>query len=48
MLCDNLLKRRSMGDLVFRNPLQQVQFRFDDAPTRSPFARPAAEQDATG
>ena len=52
MLCDDLLKRGSTGDLVFRNPLQQVQFRIDDGsqvrPTRSPFARPAAEQDATG
>ncbi|MGB8501690.1 hypothetical protein [Mycobacterium sp.] len=52
VLCDDLLKGGSTSDLVFRNPLQQVQFRSDDGSqvrnTRSPFARHAAEQDATG
>ena len=47
VLCDDLLKRGSTGDLIFRNPLQRVQFRFDDGSqvrtTRSPFARHPAE-----
>jgi hypothetical protein len=30
VLCDDLLKPGSTGDLVFRNPLQRVQFRFDE------------------
>jgi hypothetical protein len=50
--CDDLLKRGSTGDLVFRNPLQQLQFRFDDGSqirsTRSTFARHPADQEATG
>src|SRR5258707_9073795 len=50
--CDDLLKRGSTGDLVFRNPLQQVQFRFDDGSQipsiRSTAARPPADPEATG
>ena len=52
VLCDDLLKRGSTGDLVFRNPLQQVHFRFDDGSqirsTRSTFARHPADQETTG
>src|SRR6476661_5375848 len=48
VLCDDLLKCGSTGDLVFRNPLQQVQFRFDDGSQVRPFARHPAEQGATG
>src|SRR5882757_1479220 len=51
VLCDDLLKRGSTGDLVFRNPLQQVQFRFDGGSqvrsTRSTAARHPADQEAT-
>src|SRR6476660_4849320 len=44
VLCNDMLKCGSTGDLVFRNPLQQVQFRFDYGSQVRPFARHPAEQ----
>ena len=50
VLCDDLLKRGSTGDLVFRNPLQEVHFRIDGGSqirsTRSTCARHPADQEA--
>src|SRR3981189_485304 len=50
--CDDLLKRGSTGDLVFRNPLQQVQSDLMTArkirSIRSTAARHPADQEATG
>src|SRR6266478_2700345 len=52
VLSDHLLERDSTGYLVFRNQLQQFQFRSDDGSQvghiRSGFARHAAEQYSTG
>jgi hypothetical protein len=52
VLSDHSLERGSTGYLGFRKLLQQIQLRCDDGSqvrnTRIPFARHAAEQEATG